>query len=88
MSMMRPTSIRPVFFHARAALPAAAWSPPRRPGSILTERVGAAPLSKRWNAAFLPAEAARQDPISGHAPLRAVALLERGTGVPLRGTPP
>jgi outer membrane protein TolC len=51
-------------------------------------RVGVAPLSERLNAAILWAEAARQDAISRHAPLRAVALLERGTGVPLRGALP
>ena len=51
-------------------------------------RVGVAPLSERLNAAVLWAEAARQDAISRLAPLRAVAALERDTGVPLRGALP
>jgi hypothetical protein len=50
--------------------------------------VGVAPLSERLNAAVLWAEAARQDVLSRHAPLRAVAELERATGVPLRGQLP
>jgi outer membrane protein TolC len=51
-------------------------------------RVGVAPLSERLNAAVLWAEAARQDVLARHAPLRAVAELERATGVPLRGALP
>lgn len=97
MVMMPSTAVRPIFFHACAAVPAAAWSPLRRPGSIFERRrkqaegryrVGVAPLSEPLNAAVLWAEAARQDALSRHAPLRAVALLKRGTGVPLRGALP
>ncbi|HST60651.1 MAG TPA: TolC family protein, partial [Longimicrobium sp.] len=51
-------------------------------------RVGVAALSERLNAAVLWAEAARQDVVARHAPLRAVAELERSTGVMLRGELP
>jgi outer membrane protein TolC len=51
-------------------------------------RVGVAPLSERLNAAILWAEAARQDVLARHAPLRAVAGLERATGVAVRGALP
>ena len=51
-------------------------------------RVGVATLSERLNAAVLWAEAARQDVVARHAPLRAVAGLERSTGVALRGALP
>jgi outer membrane protein TolC len=51
-------------------------------------RVGVAALSERLNAAILWAEAARQDAVARHAPLRAVAGLERATGVSLRGEAP
>ena len=51
-------------------------------------RVGVATLSERLNAAVLWAEAARQDAVARHAPLRAVAGLERSTGVALRGALP
>jgi outer membrane protein TolC len=51
-------------------------------------RVGVATLSERLNAAVLWAQAARQDAVARHAPLRAVAGLERSTGVPLRGELP
>jgi outer membrane protein TolC len=51
-------------------------------------RVGVAALSERLNAAILWAEAARQDAVARHASLRAVAQLERATGVALRGEAP
>jgi outer membrane protein TolC len=51
-------------------------------------RVGVAALSERLNAAILWAEAARQDAVARHASLRAVAELERATGVALRAESP
>lgn len=47
-------------------------------------RLGLAPLSERLNAMALWSEAARQDVLARYAPLRAVAELERATGVALR----
>jgi outer membrane protein TolC len=47
-------------------------------------RLGVAPLSERLGAMALWAEAARQDVLARFAPLRAVAELERATGVALR----
>jgi outer membrane protein, heavy metal efflux system len=47
-------------------------------------RLGLAPLTERLHANALWAEAARQEVLARHAPLRAVAELEHATGVPVR----